>query len=155
MRSLPSAGHRLQDGAQADHLPGVLLPVRAAADYPNLHGHGCQVRALPMHAHGRQVRAVPADRQLLPYGALHRRQAGSLLHALHPVLHSLLQHLLQKVPSLPLIFGFLPDPVRQAGEARCNTSPRLLFITARRCLSRSVDTESNCPAYRISRSISR
>jgi hypothetical protein len=60
-----------------------------------------------MHAHGRHVRAVPADCHLLPYGALHRRQTGPLLHPLlHPLLQRLLQAvlqcLLQEVPSLPL-----------------------------------------------------
>ena len=96
VRALHHAGDGLQDGAQADHLPGVQLPVRAAAGDAVLHDDGVQVRALPMHSHGRQVRALPADRHLLPHGAPHRRQAGSLLqHLLQYLLHPLLQYLLQ------------------------------------------------------------
>jgi len=114
VRPLHTASHRLQDGAQADHLPGVQLHLRAAAGHTDLHGHGRPVRALPSHAHGRQVRALPADGQLLPYGAHHRRQASALLHALlqYQLLHPLLQCLLQEVPSLPLI-GRRPNPVRR------------------------------------------
>lgn len=111
MRAVPSASHRLQDGGQADHLPGVLLQVRSAADHPDLHRYGRQVRALPMHAHGRQVRALPADRHLLPYGALHHRQASALLQS---VLQRLLHSLLQEVPSLPLI----ASSVRHASMGR-------------------------------------
>jgi hypothetical protein len=129
MRALPGAGHGLQDGAQADHLPGVLLPVCAAADHADLYRHGYQVRALPVYAHGRQVCAVPGDRHLLPHGAPHRRQAGTLLHALlHPVRHALLQCLLQEVPSLPLKARRRRDPVRLAHEERWMASPRVLLL---------------------------